>query len=90
MSPLSAILSQVTLRVSRQIYFSTKWDERVLLVHCEKHKNQTRKQMNNPDQGSQQNQGGQQDQKPGQQQEQKPGQGGQQQGDNKPGQQQQK
>ena len=41
--------------------------------------------MSNPDQGGQQNQGGQQDQKPGQQQ-QKPGQGGQQ-GDQKPGQQ---
>jgi hypothetical protein len=43
--------------------------------------------MSNPDQGGQQNQGGQQDQKPGQQQ-QKPGQGGQQ-GDQKPGQQEQ-
>ena len=44
--------------------------------------------MSNPDQGGQQNQGGQQDQKPGQQQ-QNPGQGGQQQGDQKPGQQEQ-
>jgi len=44
--------------------------------------------MSNPDQGGQQNQGGQQDQKPGQQQQQKPGQGGQQ-GDQKPGQQEQ-
>jgi hypothetical protein len=35
--------------------------------------------MNNPEQGGQQNQGGQQDQKPGLQQ-QNPGQGGQQQG----------
>jgi hypothetical protein len=43
--------------------------------------------MSNPDQGGQQNQGGQPDQKPGQQQ-QKPGQGGQQ-GDPKPGQQEQ-
>ena len=40
--------------------------------------------MSNPDQGGQQNKGGQQDQKPGQQQ-QNPGQGGQQQGDPKPG-----
>ena len=46
------------------------------------------KHMSNPDQGGQQNQGGQQDQKPGQQQQQKPGQGGQQ-GDQKPGQQEQ-
>jgi hypothetical protein len=44
--------------------------------------------MSNPDQGGEQNQGGQQDQKPGQQQQQKPGQGGQQ-GDQKPGQQEQ-
>jgi len=43
--------------------------------------------MSNPDQGGQENQGGQQDQKPGQQQ-QNPGQGGQQ-GDQKPGQQEQ-
>jgi len=49
--------------------------------------NPTGNHMSNPDQGGQQNQGGQQDQKPGQQQ-QNPGQGGQQ-GDQKPGQQEQ-
>ena len=58
---------------------------RLLLIQLQPNRG---KHMSNPDQGGQQNQGGQHDQKPGQQQQQKPGQGGQQ-GDQKPGQQEQ-
>ena len=78
----------VTAAMHDHVFHHTQWNPSdrpgLLLIQLQPNRG---KHMSNPDQGGQQNQGGQQDQKPGQQQ-QKPGQGGQQ-GDQKPGQQEQ-
>ena len=83
----AATAISVTAAMHDHVFHRTQWnpsDRPGLLLILQPNRG---KHMSNPDQGGQQNQGGQQDQKPGQQQ-QKPGQGGQQ-GDQKPGQQEQ-
>jgi hypothetical protein len=84
----AATAISVTVAMHDHVFHRTRWNPfdrpRLLLIQLQPNRG---KHMSNPDQGGQQNQGGQPDQKPGQQQ-QKPGQGGQQ-GDPKPGQQEQ-
>jgi len=86
---LAATAISVTAAMHDHVFHRTQWNPSdrpgLLLIQLQPNRGTC---MSNPDQGGQQNQGGQQDQKPGQQQQQKPGQGGQQ-GDQKPGQQEQ-